>query len=72
MVEWNKDRHYKICIQVSHMSASEVGTSETLGIVATVPILEWKWDMIDIGFMTRLPRTTGGYDAIWVIVDRLT
>ena len=23
-------------------------------------------------FITRLPRTTGGYDAIWVIVDRLT
>jgi hypothetical protein len=23
-------------------------------------------------FITKLPRTTSGYDAIWVIVDRLT
>nr|GFB66525.1 reverse transcriptase domain-containing protein [Tanacetum cinerariifolium] len=23
-------------------------------------------------FVTKLPRTSGGYDAIWVIVDRLT
>ena len=23
-------------------------------------------------FITRLPRTIGGYDAIWVIFDRLT
>jgi hypothetical protein len=23
-------------------------------------------------FITRLPRTQKGYDAIWVIVDRLT
>jgi hypothetical protein len=23
-------------------------------------------------FITRLPRTSKGYDSIWVIVDRLT
>jgi hypothetical protein len=23
-------------------------------------------------FTTKLPRSTGGYDTIWVIVDRLT
>ena len=28
--------------------------------------------MIDMDFMTGLPRTTRGYDAIWVIIDRLT
>ncbi len=27
--------------------------------------------MITIDFVTRLPRTTLGYDLIWVIVDRL-
>ncbi len=28
--------------------------------------------MITIDFETSLPRTTRGYDSIWVIVDRLT
>ncbi|GJR23038.1 putative reverse transcriptase domain-containing protein [Tanacetum coccineum] len=35
-------------------------------------ILEWKWDSITVGFITKLPRTRSGYDAIWLIVDRLT
>ena len=28
--------------------------------------------MITIDFITGLPRAKSGYDAIWVIVDRLT
>nr|GEY68238.1 putative reverse transcriptase domain-containing protein [Tanacetum cinerariifolium] len=33
---------------------------------------EWKWEKITIDFITKLPKTTNGYDTIWVIVDRLT
>ncbi|GKA56443.1 putative reverse transcriptase domain-containing protein, partial [Tanacetum coccineum] len=32
----------------------------------------WKWDNITMEFVTQLPRTSSGYDTIWVIVDRLT
>lgn len=35
-----------------------------------IPI--WKWERIAMDFITKLPRTPSGYDAIWVIVDRLT
>nr|GEX11032.1 putative reverse transcriptase domain-containing protein [Tanacetum cinerariifolium] len=35
-------------------------------------IPEWKWEKITMGFITKLPKTTNGYDTIWVIVDRLT
>ncbi|GKE63567.1 putative reverse transcriptase domain-containing protein [Tanacetum coccineum] len=35
-------------------------------------IPEWKWEGIAIIFVTKLPRTSGGHDTIWVIVDRLT
>ncbi|GKE27140.1 retrotransposon protein, putative, ty3-gypsy subclass [Tanacetum coccineum] len=35
-------------------------------------ILEWKWERIAMDFIMKFPRTSSGYDAIWVIVDRLT
>ncbi|GKB09380.1 putative reverse transcriptase domain-containing protein [Tanacetum coccineum] len=33
---------------------------------------QWKWDNITMDFITKLPKKSGGYDTIWVIVDRLT
>nr|GEY31341.1 retrotransposon protein, putative, Ty3-gypsy subclass [Tanacetum cinerariifolium] len=35
-------------------------------------IPEWKWERIAMDFVMKLPRTSSGHDAIWVIVDRLT
>ncbi|GJS48097.1 putative reverse transcriptase domain-containing protein [Tanacetum coccineum] len=35
-------------------------------------IPEWKWENITMDFIVKLPRTSSGHDAIWVIVDRLT
>nr|GEZ60095.1 putative reverse transcriptase domain-containing protein [Tanacetum cinerariifolium] len=41
--------------------------------IATYPeIPEWKWDRITMDFIMRFPRSSRGYDTIWVIVDRLT
>nr|GEV19581.1 putative reverse transcriptase domain-containing protein [Tanacetum cinerariifolium] len=33
---------------------------------------EWKWEKIPMDLVTKLPKNSSGYDAIWVIVDRLT
>ena len=37
-----------------------------------LPILTWKWEQISMDFVTGLPKSKLGHDAIWVIVDRLT
>ncbi|GKF68449.1 reverse transcriptase domain-containing protein, partial [Tanacetum coccineum] len=43
-----------------------------LGLLVQPKIPEWKWDNITMDFVTKLPKTSQGYDTIWVIVDRLT
>ncbi|GKB97101.1 putative nucleotidyltransferase, ribonuclease H [Tanacetum coccineum] len=43
-----------------------------LSLLQQPEIPEWKWDKITMDLITKLPRSRGGYDAIWVIVDRLT
>ena len=42
------------------------------GLLQQLPIPEWKWDMIAMDFVSGLARKSSGYDAIWVIIDRLT
>ncbi|GKD23522.1 putative reverse transcriptase domain-containing protein, partial [Tanacetum coccineum] len=42
------------------------------GLLVQPDIPQWKWDNITMDFVTKLPRTSSGYDTIWVIVDRLT
>ncbi|GJV79169.1 putative nucleotidyltransferase, ribonuclease H [Tanacetum coccineum] len=32
-------------------------------------IPEWKWEKITMDFITKLPKTTAGFDSIWVITD---
>ncbi|GJY73878.1 putative reverse transcriptase domain-containing protein [Tanacetum coccineum] len=42
------------------------------GLLQQLEILEWKCEWIAMDFVTKLQRTSSGYDTIWVIVDRLT
>jgi hypothetical protein len=42
------------------------------GLLHPRKIPEWKWEEIGMDFIVGLPRTSAGYDSIWVIVDRLT
>ena len=42
------------------------------GLLQEIEIPTWKWEMINMDFITGLPRTQRKYDSIWVIVDRLT
>ncbi|GJY83890.1 putative reverse transcriptase domain-containing protein [Tanacetum coccineum] len=42
------------------------------GLLVQPKIPEWKWDNITMDFVTKLPKTSQGYDTIWVIIDWLT
>ena len=42
-----------------------------VGSLQLLAIPEWKWEHITMDFVTGLPRTLGGNNVIWVIVDRL-
>ena len=56
---------YLVCQQVK---AEHERPSRTL---QPLSILECQWEHIIIDFVIGLARTRAGYDAIWVIVDRL-
>ena len=42
------------------------------GLLQPLTILEWKWDVVTMDFITKLPKTRLQNDAIMVVVDKLT
>nr|GEV04067.1 reverse transcriptase domain-containing protein [Tanacetum cinerariifolium] len=42
------------------------------GLLVQPAIPEWKWDNITMDFITKLPKSSQGFNTIWVIMDRLT
>lgn len=51
---------------------SKVEHQKPAGLLMPLDVPEWKWDSISMDFVTGLPSTPKGFDAIWVVVDRLT
>jgi hypothetical protein len=45
---------------------------KSAGLLQPLPIPEDKWDVITMDFITSLPMTVSGHDAITVFVDKLT
>jgi hypothetical protein len=37
-----------------------------------LPIPEWKWEVVTMDFITKLPKTNKKHDSIMVVVDKLT
>ncbi|GKB79730.1 reverse transcriptase domain-containing protein [Tanacetum coccineum] len=57
------------CLTCSKIKAEHQKPS---GLLHQPEIPEWKWEKITMDLVTKLPKSSSGYDAIWVIVDRLT
>ena len=57
------------CLTCSRVKAEYQKPS---GLLTQPEFPMWKWERITMDFITKLPKTSSGYDTIWVIVDRLT
>jgi hypothetical protein len=42
------------------------------GLLQPLPIIEKKWELVTIDFITNSPRKTRQHDSIMVVVDKLT
>jgi len=51
---------------------SKVEHQKPAGLMTPLDVPLWKWDSISMDFVTNLPNTPKGNDAIWVVFDRLT
>jgi hypothetical protein len=41
-------------------------------LLQPLPIPEWKWEVVTMDFITKLPRANKQHDSIMVVVDKLT
>ncbi|GJX38675.1 putative reverse transcriptase domain-containing protein [Tanacetum coccineum] len=55
------------CLTCTKVKAEHQRSS---GLLVQPDIPQWKWDNITMDFVTKLPKSSQGYDTIWVIIDR--
>nr|GEV68796.1 putative reverse transcriptase domain-containing protein [Tanacetum cinerariifolium] len=58
-----------------NLKAEDVGVKaehqKPFGLLVQPEIPQWKWDNITMNFITKLPRTSSGYNTIWTLEDML-
>ena len=57
------------CLSCQRSKASH---QRPFGLLAPLEIPDTRWNTVTMDFITDLPRTTGGFDTILVIVDKLS
>ena len=62
----------KFVAQCPNCQQVKVEHQKSGGYMQCIELPTWKWDMINLDFVTGLPRSFKKFDSIWVIVDRLT
>ncbi|GJS96458.1 putative reverse transcriptase domain-containing protein [Tanacetum coccineum] len=61
--------YVSICLTCARVKAEHQRPS---GLLVQPEIPEWKWDNITMDFITKLLKSSQGFDTIWVIMDQLT
>ena len=62
--------YFVACCDICNKVKEEL--QKPTGLLQPLPVSQWKWDDVCMDFITGLPKTQRGQDAIWVIVDTLT
>ena len=57
------------CLECQNVKAEQ---RHPTGLLQPLPIPEWKWEVVTMDFITKLPRTNKKHDSIMVVVDKLT
>jgi hypothetical protein len=57
------------CLECQKVKAEH---RNAVGLLQPLPIPEWKWEVVTMGFITKLPKTKKECDSIMVLVDKLT
>jgi hypothetical protein len=58
--------------QMFGMPKVKVEHRHLVGLLQPLPIPEWKWEVVTMDFITKLPKTNKQHDSIMVVVDKLT
>ncbi|GFR52906.1 hypothetical protein Agub_g15551 [Astrephomene gubernaculifera] len=62
--------NYVLCC--SECQANKPLSGKGHGLLQPLPIPNAPWESVSMDFVVALPKTEGGYDAVLVLVDRLT
>ena len=62
-------RYVEECDVYCHVKAEH---QRPTGTLQPLLIPEWKWDKIEMDFVTGFPRLQKGHDAIFVVIDRFS
>ena len=57
------------CIECQQVKAEH---QHPTGLLQSLPILEWKWEIISMNFITGLPKNFRHNNSIMVVVDKLS
>jgi hypothetical protein len=68
-MKWEIAKYVSECDTCRRIKANHLRPTGNLQLLS---IPEWKWENICMDFIMGLPRTSHGYNSIWVIVDCLT
>jgi hypothetical protein len=57
------------CLECQKVKAEH---RHTVGLIQPLPIPQWKWEVVTMDFITKLPRKNKQHDSIMEVVDKLT
>ena len=71
MVGRHEERIDEFVSKFSNCKQVKVQHQRPGGLPQKIELPKWKWEMINMDFITGLPRLRRKHDSIWVIVDRM-